>query len=1374
MTIEELLQTQSICWRSGQPKWIEDLVADPSTLSKDDLLNLVCNEARLKSESGQSATLVEYQQRFAFLSAELEMQWAIDDLLNTHHPSDEIAATVASGYVTTESDERESSLPTSIGRYEVLREIGRGAASVVYEGFDANLNRSVAIKCLRTDFLNDSTEAQRFRLEAETVGRLRHPNIAQVYDSGRQANVSFIVMEYCDQGTLADILGEPLSTKQATDIMLQLTSAVAAAHAQGIIHRDLKPANVLLSSSLEGTPNCKVSDFGLAKWVDAESSATVTGTVVGSPAYMAPEQAEGKPSQVTFQADIYSLGTILFQLLTGRPPFLGATVADTLHQIRYTDPLDIRQLNFQAARDLETIAAKCMRKVPEHRYGSAQELFDELVRFAKGQPIYAKREGGFQKIVRLAKRNPQVASLVVVTIALLSIIAIGSLWHARSLRKERNLAQAATRQAENSAREALEASQESNRLETQSRQALQSLQESEAQRLEWVYRSLVDEVWAAFGSGKQGQRFKGQQALKRLVSVYPYSRMSAEKKLEVRSALAACLSQTDLHELDVIATDRHLGHSVDVDPALQVIALPGSNQKTVLKSIQEQTNRVLETNPKSSINYSLSHRFFSPNGELICEILQPQDLSNARTFRVLNRHSGKVVLAIDSPANYNILNFSFHPDGRHIFLVQHSSVEVYDLASGQLQRRSEKHYKDGFISLSPNGKWLAVWGKGQNPVLLDPSNLRVLYSIPVDKNVLAASWLGDSSKLLLACEDKNLFAWNTEHHVLSDVGHFSALEPSIISHEPGVHIRLDPKSNVAAVTGVLRSQLVDLVSYKQILEIPGEVLRLGSADGRLVVRRGVDVAMNQLMPSKALIERRRPASFAEFSPNGRWLAISGDLGVQFLDTESMRYDADLGVDPTGPVVWSPKENELTTYGIFSHLCRWPINQSDGNIQVGPPKPVVLNPSRAKLGADDQVPQHDGRFISWLPDGSKFFFSDNRHGRVFLVDAWSGSAEVLFRQPGAHQLSVSPNGRYLSVSNVHEEGVQLWDVINRQAIERWHGGCPRFSRDGRYLVLGRRGSIVVIDTNTWKIVREVKIDSPHPFHPVPVEIHPNAKTLAVAQSHSRVRLMDIESGNTIQDLVYRDADTIRWLSFSGDGTKLAVTRTDSFGFWDFRHLGREISELIPEATELVDSLALSAAESKSKIRPPVDSLVTSSDSASPDTDNVVAAVANSAFPESTTNDPTTSPNEMVPVEQESNPSSVHHLPLASDSLSNVIQVDRGSDLLPSGSWWTGYQLLATFEAIKRNYPDAIGNLDMALRLVAPDDSKARAEVLLRRSQYHSTSGNARAAISDLRQAAKLRPDHPDTLRRLSSLLLNGPEELRDPIEGNIIQSRLPPN
>ena len=309
------------------------------------------------------------------------------------------------------------------GDYELLEEIARGGMGVVYKARQTTLNRLVALKVMAAGKLASPTAVERFHRETEAVALLEHPNIVPIYEVGEVDEVPYFSMKLVEGGNLGQALaGKPLPTRQAAGLLCKVARAVHYGHQRGILHRDLKPANILLGADQEPY----VTDFGLAKLAEREASLTLTMAVLGTPGYMAPEQAAGQSKHVTTAADVYSLGAILYELLTGRPPFRGDSELEILRRVREEEPERPVLINPGVDRDLQTVCLKCLEKEPHRRYASAEALAVELEHWLAGEPIAARPASTTEKVWRWCRRKPALASLGAASVLLLMVLAVGA------------------------------------------------------------------------------------------------------------------------------------------------------------------------------------------------------------------------------------------------------------------------------------------------------------------------------------------------------------------------------------------------------------------------------------------------------------------------------------------------------------------------------------------------------------------------------------------------------------------------------------------------------------------------------------------------------------------------------------------------------------------------------------------------------------------------------------------------------------------------------------------------------------------------------------------------------------------------------------
>jgi len=352
-------------------------------------------------------------------------------LLDTTHHFDAMVAQSDVAQSTASPTPRKIEIPG----YRILGELGRGGMGVVYRAKQVRADRLVALKIMLNVAHAKPEEIERFHVEVQAAGRLQHPNIVQVYDVGQIEELPYFTQEYVSGGTLTQKIANQLLEHQETaTAMLTLSKAIAYAHGKGIIHRDLKPSNILIAE--DGA--LKIADFGLARRTEDQSHLTRDGTIVGTPSYMAPEQAYGSVHEIGPLCDVYTLGAILYELLTGRPPFKGASVWEVINLVRSSEPTPPSSLRPDTPKDLETICLKCLQKDPTKRYAGAKELADDLQRHLNNEPILARPIGQWERLVRLCKRHPREATLAGVLATVLLMFAIGASWAALRMAYQRD------------------------------------------------------------------------------------------------------------------------------------------------------------------------------------------------------------------------------------------------------------------------------------------------------------------------------------------------------------------------------------------------------------------------------------------------------------------------------------------------------------------------------------------------------------------------------------------------------------------------------------------------------------------------------------------------------------------------------------------------------------------------------------------------------------------------------------------------------------------------------------------------------------------------------------------------------------------------
>jgi serine/threonine protein kinase/tetratricopeptide (TPR) repeat protein len=425
-----LLDRQSRSWLTGRRLTVEELLEGSHLRHDPELqLDLIYNEIVLREQLGEGPTAEEYFARYPHLRDALVLHFEVHRAVGAEVLTE--TARLPGRPTVPGAEAPVGPAPPNPGAYELVQLLGRGGMGVVYKARHERLRRFVALKMFEPGRVPSEREVQRFRTEAEAVARLQHPNIVQIFEIGERDGLPFIALELVDGGTLADRLRRlPFAPRAAAELLETLARAVHHAHEQGIVHRDLKPANVLFAAppataGLQpgcGTP--KITDFGLAKVLeedpDGVRDTTRSGEPLGTPRYMSPEQAAGRHDLIGPATDVYALGTVLYECLTGQVPLVAASVIETLNRIRFDEPVSPRRLQSSVPRDLATICLNCLHKEPARRYASARALADDLRRFLNGEPIMARPTPTWEHVWKWCRRRPTHAALVAVAVGLVA------------------------------------------------------------------------------------------------------------------------------------------------------------------------------------------------------------------------------------------------------------------------------------------------------------------------------------------------------------------------------------------------------------------------------------------------------------------------------------------------------------------------------------------------------------------------------------------------------------------------------------------------------------------------------------------------------------------------------------------------------------------------------------------------------------------------------------------------------------------------------------------------------------------------------------------------------------------------------------------
>jgi len=1030
-----------------------------------------------------------------------------------HLPHDQPTAAVLGQDSSATSSAWEPSRVRYFGDYELLREIARGGMGVVYRARQISLNRPVALKMILAGQLASDDEVKRFYLEAEAAANLEHPGIVPIYEIGEHEGQHFFSMGFVEGTSLAAKVADgPLPPREAATLTMQVAETMQYAHERGVIHRDLKPANVLLDA--HGQP--KVTDFGLAKKLKADSSLTHTGQVMGTPSYMPPEQAEGK--EVGPATDVYALGAILYCLLTGRPPFQAATPMDTLIQVVGQDPVPVRQLNAAVARDLETICLKCLEKESGKRYASAAALGEDLRRYLDGEPIVARPVGAVERAWRWARRKPALAgALGTVSLLLLAIAALATV-SAGKLRVERDAALKNLHRAE----------------------------DAEGDAHDKLFDSLKAQAKAVRFSRRVGQRFDGLDALARAAQIARERRMPPDQIAALRNEAIACLALPDLRPTGWVIRRPSGVLNFAFDSKMTRYALRFPNGTTVVYRFVDSQEIARFKARGEGGNYLLG---FSPDGRYLA---LPQEPERAVTVWDVDRQAA--VLKDPGPM---ILwgEPKYSPDSRRIALYhEKGEIVLYDLASGQPVRRFSTP-GSGDLAFNGDGTQIAlVYGGRVRPTcqIHDVESGRLVRSFPV---LMAGTvdWSSDGTTLGITSGDP-LMGFDSKIHIW-DVAS-GTLRATLEGHTgSGLRPFFHPAGNLLASDGWdKRLRLWDAVLGRPLLSVTSFLWPHFSQDGQLVVALDENFSMYQVDPA---LEYRTFAHASSqgmgYGPvsirhEGRVLAVSTSSGVILWDLARSSELAFLPLGGVGDLMFE-RSGDLIIDGSTAWQ-RWPMQLDTGR-----------NELRIGRVSRFQLPEGSGP-ISQDKSGRVLAVGHGGHAHVLTP---SGSLQVGPLED-CRYVAVSPDGQWAATGSHFKDGAQVWSVrdgkkVANMAVEGTVGVL--FSPDGKWLMT-KYSPCRLWPVGSWSEARQIG-GTGHCFSA-------DGGMMAVQEANGIIRLVETETGRTLAQLESPDLCEVKSAAFTPDSSRLVVTTNEPpcVHIWDLRVIGRQLTAIglgwdLPEAS-----------------------------------------------------------------------------------------------------------------------------------------------------------------------------------------------------------------
>ncbi|MCY3020241.1 MAG: SUMF1/EgtB/PvdO family nonheme iron enzyme [Planctomycetota bacterium] len=927
-----------------------------------------------------------------------------------------------------------------LGPYTLVRLLGRGGMGAVWEALDTRLNRRVAVKVMVAGEQASEQETERFRREARNSAKLRHPNIVPVHDFGVEAGQQYLVMDLVDGVMLADALRQRQFTYREKALLLEkVARAVQYAHEQGVVHRDLKPSNIMLeakgggsSSTLGAAPASQpqpasdsqehtplVMDFGLAKDIARDSSLSQSGQVMGTPAYMPPEQAEGRVRDIGPRSDVYSLGAILYEMLTGRVPFTGENAMQVLRATCHEDPVSPRRITPGVPRDLETVCLKCLEKEPTKRYESAQALADDLARWLRNEPIVVRPASATERLTKWVRRRPATAALIaVIVLSSLGLVGVG-LWYSTKLRIERNHAQAEAERALNAEAAA--------RMNQDKAEKARDAEAGERRRAEDALREAERENYInVIGLAEKRIQDRSLDQAKALLTSLVRKDARDLRGWEWGRLLHLC-------HLDILTFKGHGGAvtSAVFSPDGKRVVTGSADQAP--KVWQADTGREILT--LRGIARYVSSVAFSPDGKRIAT----GTLDNSNNSSIWDAETGRETLTLRGHGAF-VRSVAYSPDGKRIITGSDDrTARIWDAETGReiLALRGHSAAVPSAV-FSPDGKRVATGSIDKTAKLWDAETGRPILTLTGHEAwVFSVAFSPDGKRLVTGSSDQTARIWDADngHELLTLKGHDHWVCSVAVSPDC---------RRVATASWDRAARLWDIETGRTVMTFVGH-----------------DAAVNAVA----------------FSPDGKRLVTgSEDKTAKVWDAETDRAVVTLAGhdDRVYSVAFSPNANTIVTGSFDKNAIVWNAKTAQGVVVLsghgGRVFSVAVSPdgNRVVTGSEDKTAKiweaETGREVLMLkghlapvwsvafsPNGKRVATgSEDKTAKIW--EAETGREVLTLKGHGGrvHSVAFSPDGtRVVTGSDEAETGREVLTLRGHSSLV----SSVAFSPDGKRVVTG---------------------------------------------------------------------------------------------------------------------------------------------------------------------------------------------------------------------------------------------------------------------------------------------------------------------------------